>query len=152
MQIGLGVMGYPMAANVRKYMDPEATLYVNDVVRSACDRFVAEFSSYGSVVIAETAKEAATRASIILSIVPKVANVRQVYLDPCSGILAAPEAADRLMLECSTMDVDSAREIGKKITEAGRGIYVDTPVSVRGQNLYSVQHNTKSHRVALSEL
>jgi len=123
-------MGYHMAGHLRKNMPSSATFLINDVITSVLERFVAEFSSYGPIKIVATAKEAASGAKTVISIVPSAKNVRQVFLDDTSGIIQAPKDVDRLLLECSTIDLKTTREVHKKIAEAGVGSYVDTPVSV----------------------
>lgn len=123
-------MGYPMASNIRRKMSPNATLYVNDVYRPACARFMSEFRNYGPVEITESAKEAAENASVVVSIVPAAEDVRQVYLDKLTGVIAATRNPTRLILECSTIDTKSAIAVGEELRSAGAGIYVDTPVSV----------------------
>ncbi|KXJ87805.1 putative 3-hydroxyisobutyrate dehydrogenase [Microdochium bolleyi] len=135
--IGLGAMGYGMAKNVRQRMDRNATLYVNDVNRAACEAFKAEFSSLGAIEIAESARLVAEHALRVVSIVPSAEHVRDVYLNGETGVVAAkgrdsaaqPLDFMRLYLECSTIDVASAREIGTALQQAGMGTYVDGPVS-----------------------
>ena len=123
-------MGWGMATNVRKKMSSKATLYVNDINRSACERFVNENSSHGPIEIIDTAKEVASKAPLIISIVPASQHVRQVYLDKENGVIAAKPDGNRLMLESSTIDIDTTREVGKAIMDAGIGRYIDAPVSV----------------------
>ena len=127
---GLGAMGYGMAMNIRKNIPSESTLYINDVNRAACDRFVTEFGSFGPVKIVDSAREVAESALTIISIVPAATHVKQVYLDSQSGIIAAKAKPDRLMLECSTIDAETAKEVGETLENVGAGVYIDTPVSV----------------------
>ncbi|VUC37773.1 unnamed protein product [Clonostachys rosea] len=133
--IGLGAMGYGMAANVRQKMDPSGILYINDVYRPSCEKFKAEFSAVGPVEILDSAKSIAEKAQTIVSIVPTGNNVRDVYLDPSTGVIAARPSADssqnsqRLYLECSTIDVATAKDVVAQLKDAGMGSYVDTPVS-----------------------
>ncbi|OAP57939.1 hypothetical protein AYL99_08677 [Fonsecaea erecta] len=127
--IGLGNMGYRMAVNLRKKMDPEATLYVYDVVEAACQLFSDQCSGYGKIVVATSSREVATKCPTLLSIVPMSKHVRQVYLDPENGVIAAPKDRNRLMLECSTIEIKATQDVGREVMAAGAGIYVDTPVS-----------------------
>ncbi|ETI27675.1 hypothetical protein G647_00124 [Cladophialophora carrionii CBS 160.54] len=126
---GVGVMGYAMASNIRKKMSPNARLYVNDVNRSASERFAREFGRHGSIYVVDSAIEAATHAKVVISIVPGAADIREVFLDPVRGVVAAPKDADRLMLDCSTIDCQSSRTVGEKMRDAGSGTFVDAPVS-----------------------
>ena len=123
-----------MATNVRKKMSSKATLYVNDINRSACENFVKVNSSYGPIEISDTAKEVASKAPVLISIVPASQHVRQVYLDKENGVIAAKPDDNRLILESSTIDVDTTREVGKAVMDAGLGRYVDAPVSVRSDH------------------
>lgn len=127
-------MGYPMAGNVRKKMPPSATLYIYDVVDAACQRFVQNFKAFGPIEVVHSSREAAERSGTLISMVPTSDNAREVYLDKEKGVIAASTDADRLILECSTIDVRSTQAIGNQITNAALGIYIDTPVSggVRG--------------------
>lgn len=83
----------------------------------------------GKIEIARSSKEVASKCQTLLTIVPTSENVRQVFLDPENGVIAAPEDPNRLMLECSTIDIKATRDVGKQIMEAGMGTYVDAPVS-----------------------
>lgn len=123
-------MGYHMAGHIRKNMPSSAIFLINDVVASVCQRFFNEFNRYGPIKVVANAKEAASRAKIVISIVPSATNVRDVFLDPETGIIRAPKDTDRLLLECSTIDLKTTREVGAIMAEAGAGTYVDSPVSV----------------------
>ncbi|KAF1949060.1 3-hydroxyisobutyrate dehydrogenase-like protein [Byssothecium circinans] len=127
--IGLGAMGYAMAANVRKKMPSTSTLYINDINASACERFVCAYSSHGLIEIVSTARDAASNAKYVVSIVPAAVDVKKVYLDEKDGVIAGTKDAERVLCECSTIDVQSTREVGEKLKEHGMGTYVDTPVS-----------------------
>ncbi|KAK3208409.1 hypothetical protein GRF29_77g609501, partial [Pseudopithomyces chartarum] len=127
--IGLGAMGYAMASNIRKKMSTDATLYINDINSSACVRFKDEHSSYGNIEIVSTAREAANDANVVISIVPGASDVKQVYLDETHGVIAATKNSERILCECSTIDVQTTREVGEKLKAAGLGTYIDTPVS-----------------------
>jgi len=124
-------MGYAMAMNIRQKMPSSSTLYINDINASACARFQSEHRSHGPVEIVSTAREAAENASVLISIVPGAADVKAVYLDEKTGVVAATKNGERLMLECSTIDVESTKEVGTKLGDAGLGTYIDAPVSVR---------------------
>lgn len=123
-------MGYGMAMNIRQKMPQTATLIITDVFRPSCEKFRAEFSSHGPIEIVDSAREVAARAGTVISIVPAAKDVRQVYLDAQTGVIAAPPNPERLMLECSTIDVETARDVGETLAKADAGVYIDTPVSV----------------------
>jgi 3-hydroxyisobutyrate dehydrogenase len=123
-------MGYEMAKNVRQKMPVGSTLFVNDISRAQCEKFLKEFHTLGPVEIVETACEVAEKARIIISIVPAALHVKDVYLNPKTGVIAAPKDSNRLILECSTIDSESTIEVGTALKDAGVGTYIDTPVSV----------------------
>lgn len=123
-------MGYAMASNTRKKMHESATLYINDINASARSRFKDEYSTHGPIEIVPTAREAAENAKVVISIVPGARVVKQVYLDDTDGVIAAERDEERVLCECSTIDVKSTKEVGEKLRERGLGTYVDTPVSV----------------------
>ncbi|KAL2832187.1 NAD binding domain of 6-phosphogluconate dehydrogenase-domain-containing protein, partial [Aspergillus pseudoustus] len=127
--IGLGRMGYRMAANLRRALPASTTLYVNDLNSAACEKFKREVGEHGPVEIAPTAMDAASNASTVFSIVTASAHVRSVYLDEETGVVNAPPDPDRLMLECSTIDLGTTREVQAAIAEAGVGVFLDAPVS-----------------------
>ena len=125
-------MGYQMAGNLRKKTPASNILYVNDVDEATCDRFAREFDSFGPVQVVASAKQAASNAKTVVSMVPAARHVRAVYLDEETGVINAPRDSERLLLDCSTIDVDSTKDVGLRIMAAGLGTYVDAPVSVRG--------------------
>jgi len=127
--VGLGAMGYGMASNIRKKIPSSSVLYIYDVARPACDKFVSEFGQFGRIEIAQSVREAASNANVFISSLPSMEVVRKVYLDDGNGVLAAPTDPDRLLLESSTNETALAREISEKLAVASKGIYVDTPVS-----------------------
>lgn len=134
-------MGYAMAGNIRQKASPETTLYVNDVHRPFCDKFVEEFGRHGPIKIVNSAREVAELSQVVISIVPAAEHVRAVYLDESSGVIAASKSSGRLMLECSTIDAQTTREIGEALKTAGAGQYIDTPVSVSLTPFFNLASN-----------
>ena len=128
-----------MASSIRRRMPSTSTLWINDINASACSRFASQHSSFGPIEIVPTAREAADNASVLISIVPGAQDVKNVYLDEETGVIAAGKAGEggRLMLECSTIDVESTKEVGRKLGENGAGTYIDAPVSVRFLLIFS---------------
>ncbi|KAF2682347.1 6-phosphogluconate dehydrogenase C-terminal domain-like protein [Lentithecium fluviatile CBS 122367] len=118
-----------MASNIRKKIPSESTLYVNDINATACSRFKEEYGTYGPTEIVSTAREAAENAKFVISIVPGAVDVKKVYLDENTGVVAAKKDDERVLCECSTIDVKSTREVGEVLKKRGMGVYVDTPVS-----------------------
>ncbi|OGE46975.1 hypothetical protein PENARI_c081G12066 [Penicillium arizonense] len=127
--IGLGAMGYGMASNLRKNIPLSSTLFVYDVDRAVCDKFKIEFSGHGPIETNESIKETVEYAHVLVSSLPSLGAVRDVYLDGATGVLAARPNPNRLIVETSTMETSSATEVAQKLAEAKAGYYVDAPVS-----------------------
>ncbi|KAF4967734.1 hypothetical protein FSARC_4795 [Fusarium sarcochroum] len=127
--IGLGAIGYPMAASIRGGLSSKSVLHVFDVHKPACQRFYDEFISLGPIEIQNSPRQIASKADVVISMVPGPREVSHVYLDYKDGIISANRNEGRLLVECSTIDVATAKDVARQIKEAGRGIYVDAPVS-----------------------
>ncbi|OAP57936.1 hypothetical protein AYL99_08674 [Fonsecaea erecta] len=121
-------MGYGMAGNVRKKMSPSAKLLVHDVSRDACERFVQEFADLGPIEIVGSPKAGVDQSGTLITSVPSGKNVQEVYLEGTGAVIRASKR-DRIILECSTVDVQTTRDVGSKVIEAGIGHYFDSPVS-----------------------
>ncbi len=116
--IGLGKMGAPMAANLLK---AGHRLKVYDVAPQGVQRAVgAGAEEAGSL------REAVAGVEAVLTMLPAGAEVRAVYLGP-DGILAAA-APGTLFMDCSTIDVATARAVAAEAEKAGMAM-VDAPVS-----------------------
>lgn len=116
--IGLGKMGAPMAANLLK---AGRRLKVYDVAPAGVDRLVEAGAEK-----AEGLQDAVSGAEAVVTMLPSGAEVRSVYLGP-DGILAAG-APGVLFMDCSTIDVETAREVAAEAQRVGMGM-VDAPVS-----------------------
>jgi 3-hydroxyisobutyrate dehydrogenase len=75
-------------------------------------------------VAAKTAAEAVKDADVVITMLPAGAHVRQVYAE--SVLPTAKPGA--LLIDCSTIDVDSARAVGEQAKAAGFD-FADAPVS-----------------------
>lgn len=116
--IGLGNMGLPMAENLLKAGHQVEGVDVNP---SAIDKLVA---LGGSAV--ETAKIAAARGDVVITMLPAGAEVREVYLG--TGAVLENAQPGTLLIDCSTIDVETARAVAG--AAAGRGLLMlDAPVS-----------------------
>jgi 3-hydroxyisobutyrate dehydrogenase len=114
--IGLGNMGGGMAANlVKAGHEVRAFDLSEDALKAAKDSGCKAFTS---------AKEAVEGVEAVVSMLPNGAIVRSVYADDVIG--HAPEGA--ALLDCSTIDVATAREVISMAEEAGYDM-VDAPVS-----------------------
>jgi 3-hydroxyisobutyrate dehydrogenase len=108
--IGLGNMGGPMAANLAK-AGHEVTGF--DMADVAID----------GVTMAASGVEAAKGADVVITMLPNGQILRAVAGD----IIPAMEKGAALV-DCSTVDVDSARAVAEQAAEAGL-LSVDAPVS-----------------------
>ena len=117
--IGLGNMGAPMAANLVK-AGHSVTGY--DIVPAALQALTAAGGK-----VASSAAEAARGATIVITMLPAGEHVRDVWLHQ-GGLLEAVKSAKPLLIDCSTIDVDSARAV-TAVAEAAGLAMLDAPVS-----------------------
>src|SRR5690349_5668005 len=116
--IGLGNMGLPMAQNLLKAGHQVEGVDVN---LSAVEKLKA---AGGAGV--ETAKSAAARADVVITMLPSGKEVREVYLDS-SGIIENANSGT-LLIDCSTIDVETARVVASE-AEKKDLLMLDAPVS-----------------------
>lgn len=116
--IGLGHMGYPMAQNLIKAGHAVAGF---DVDSAAADRL----SAVGGVV-ASSIDIACAGAEVVITMLPSGKEVREVYLGRGGVLASAPDGA--LLIDCSTIDVESARAVAAaaRVNELRM---IDAPVS-----------------------
>jgi 3-hydroxyisobutyrate dehydrogenase len=114
--IGLGHMGGGMAPNLAKAgHDVRAFDLVPEAVQHATE---------GGCTAAGSAAEAVKDAEVVITMLPAAQHVRAVYEKD-----VAPNAAPgTLLIDCSTIDVASARDVGEAMKAAGFD-FVDAPVS-----------------------
>lgn len=120
-----------MAASIRRNILKTSVMHVFDVHRPACERFRDEFGSIGPIEIHGSPRDVASKADVVVSMVPGAPEVEHVYLNSEDGIIAASKNSHRLLIECSTIDTETARKVASQIQAAGQGTYADAPVSVR---------------------
>ena len=113
--IGLGNMGGPMAANLVR---AGHVVTGHDLVPALCEAAVAE-----GVTIAASGLEAVTETDIVVTMLPAGKHVVSVWSDIVPAI---PKGA--LVIDCSTIDVESARRAHAIAAEAGLAS-LDAPVS-----------------------
>lgn len=119
--IGIGNMGYPMARNL---IAAGHEVHAYDLSARALERVLA-----AGARAASTMAEALAGAEAVLTMVPEGRLVRAVYTGGGSGdgiIGLAPD--DALLVDCSTIDVATAREIAARAAQAGYEM-LDAPVS-----------------------
>jgi 3-hydroxyisobutyrate dehydrogenase len=114
--IGLGNMGGPMAANLAKAQHHVTAFDLSDAaVKAAVDKGAHRAAS---------AVEAVKGAEIVVTMLPAGKHVREVYeKDVLPNV-----GKGVLLIDCSTIDVDSARHVAALAGKAGLDM-VDAPVS-----------------------
>ena len=117
--IGLGNMGAPMAANLVK---AGHTVTGYDLVPAALQALTAAGGK-----TATSAAEAAKGADVVITMLPEGAQVREVWLHQ-GGLIEAVKDAKPLLIDCSTIDVESARTVTAAAEAAGLEM-LDAPVS-----------------------
>ena len=116
--IGLGNMGAPMAANLLK---AGHRVIGFDLASAVLEKLAAAGGQK-----AASAAEAIAAADIVITMLPAGPQVREVYLGN-SGILGRA-AQGALLIDCSTIYVDTARAVAAAAGEAGFDM-LDAPVS-----------------------
>jgi len=112
--IGLGNMGAPMARNLIRAGHEVAGF---DIVPAAME-------SVPGARRTASAAEAATGAEVVITMLPASAHVREAWLGSGGLMAAAPPGA--LLIDASTVDVGTAREVA---AAAGGRDVLDAPVS-----------------------
>ena len=114
--IGLGNMGGPMAANLAKAQHHVMAFDLSDAAVSAAVEKGAHKAA--------SAAEAVKGAEIVVTMLPAGKHVREVYeKDVLPNV-----AKGTLLIDCSTIDVESARHVAALAEKAGMDM-VDAPVS-----------------------
>ncbi len=116
--VGLGNMGGPMALNLVKHGHQVVGF---DVSTNACARLVA-----GGGKTAESIADALKAAEIVITMLPAGNQVEEVYAGP--GGVFAHTPAGALLIDCSTIDVATARSVTAMASEKGFSM-LDAPVS-----------------------
>ncbi|HEY8950048.1 MAG TPA: 3-hydroxyisobutyrate dehydrogenase [Rhizomicrobium sp.] len=115
--IGVGNMGGPMARNLLKAGHKVTAFDLSDAV---LDPVLKAGASKGA-----NANDAVKDADIVITMLPAGHHVRSVYLD--NGVLNAAKKGT-LLIDSSTIDVDSARAVHAAAEKAGF-LFLDAPVS-----------------------
>ncbi|MBI1250349.1 MAG: 3-hydroxyisobutyrate dehydrogenase [Alphaproteobacteria bacterium] len=114
--IGLGNMGSGMAANQAKAQHKVRAFDLSDAALKRAAENGCETAS--------SVADAVKGAEIVITMLPAGQHVRQVYAEQ-----VAPNAKQgALFIDCSTIDVDSARWTGAEMAKAGFR-FADAPVS-----------------------
>lgn len=117
--IGLGNMGAPMAHNLLK---AGHQLSVFDLNAAAVENLVGA----GALPVDSPTAIAQGNAELIITMLPAAAHVKSVYLGE-NGLIARSRTGV-MLIDCSTIDPHSAREVAKAAAEHGNPM-LDAPVS-----------------------
>ncbi|MCP9479977.1 3-hydroxyisobutyrate dehydrogenase [Marisediminitalea aggregata] len=116
--IGLGNMGVPMAANLVRNGE---SVVVFDLVADA----VKQLEDKGAMAAASP-QEAVKNADVVVTMLPAAQHVKSLYLGE-QGIIAHAKTG-ALFIDCSTIDAQSAKEVGAGAINSGYA-FIDAPVS-----------------------
>jgi 3-hydroxyisobutyrate dehydrogenase len=116
--IGLGNMGYPMAQNLIKGGHAVTGF---DIDSAAAERLTAVAGKVASAIDVVCAG-----AEVVITMLPSGNEVREVYLGSGGVLASAPDGA--LLIDCSTIEVESARAVAAaaRVNELRM---IDAPVS-----------------------
>lgn len=114
--IGLGNMGGPMAANLVKAQHQVAAYDLSDKALAAA----VENGAHKAASIAD----AVNGAEVVITMLPAGKHVREVY----EGTVIGAAGRGTLLIDCSTIDVESARVVAAAAAKAGLDM-LDAPVS-----------------------
>jgi 3-hydroxyisobutyrate dehydrogenase len=116
--IGLGNMGMPMAQNLLKA--------AHEVTGFDLDAHATELLAANGGTSANSVADACTAAEVVITMLPAGEQVRDVYLG-AGGVLASVAPAT-LLIDSSTIDVQTARDVAQAAQDKGLAM-VDAPVS-----------------------
>ena len=117
--IGVGNMGLPMAENLKK---SGKKIKVFDVSKKTID-----IAREKKLDVVDDFNELITKeVSTVITMLPEGKHSKEVFLGE-NGIINKV-SKDCLLIDCSTIDIQTSKEIGKKATENGIKM-IDAPVS-----------------------
>jgi 3-hydroxyisobutyrate dehydrogenase len=116
--IGLGNMGLPMAQNLVRAGHAVEGFDLGAKAKEA--------AAAAGIAVAASLGDALAGAEVVITMLPAGPQVRSVYAGE-GGVLATA-AADTLFIDCSTIDVETAREVAGLAEGQGMAM-LDAPVS-----------------------
>jgi len=117
--IGVGNMGLPMAENLKK---SGKKIKVFDVSKKTID-----IAREKKLDVVDDLNELITKeVSTVITMLPEGKNSKEVFLGE-NGIINKV-SKNCLLIDCSTIDIQTSKEIGKKATDSGIKM-IDAPVS-----------------------
>jgi 3-hydroxyisobutyrate dehydrogenase-like beta-hydroxyacid dehydrogenase len=117
--LGLGIMGYPMAANLAR---AGFELSVWNRTRSRADRFASDHPAH----TADSPREAARHSDVTITMVPDVPEVEQVLLGRGGAVEGMRDGA--LAIDMSTIAPTASVRIGERLNDQGID-FLDAPVT-----------------------
>ena len=115
--IGLGIMGRPMALNLKNGGHDLYLFSRSGVAQALLD---------AGGVACGSAKEVAEQAEVIITMVPDTPQVEEVLF--AEGGIAAGLSAGKIVVDMSSISPIATKEFAKRINELGCD-YLDAPVS-----------------------
>ena len=119
--VGIGNMGWPMAANVARAGFP---LTVFDADRGRAQKFAAEFGAKAAPSLADLGRA----ADIVVTMLPTGAIVRAALLENEAGALAASLAKGSIVVDMSSSEPVGTQQLGAALAKRGIAL-IDAPVS-----------------------
>ncbi|CAG1010478.1 MAG: NAD(P)-dependent oxidoreductase [Rhizobiaceae bacterium] len=119
--LGLGVMGYPMAAHLKNKGGHDVTVYNRTAARA--EKWVAEHGGRS----APTPADAADGKDFVFACVGNDDDLREVAIGPSSGAFSAMKKG-AIFIDNTTASAEVARELAEKADARGFG-FLDAPVS-----------------------
>ena len=117
--IGLGNMGAPMVVNLIKAG--------HDVTGHDINHAVVQKMAADGVKMGRSATETARGAEVVITMLPTGQEVRDVWLHQ-GGLMEAVKGGSPLLIDCSTIDVETARTVSESARRTGLAM-LDAPVS-----------------------
>ena len=119
--VGIGNMGWPMAANVARAGFP---LAVADTDRARTQRFAAEFGAKAAASLADLGQA----SDVVVTMLPTGGIVRAALLENESGALAASLAQGTVAVDMSSSEPVGTQQLAAVLAKRGIAL-VDAPVS-----------------------
>ncbi|KAF5586544.1 NAD(P)-binding protein [Fusarium pseudoanthophilum] len=136
--IGLGVMGWGMANNIRSKIAESDNVCVCELNKERLGQWLAQAPGKAPLKVAQTPKEVVEHSDVVFTMLPAGPHVADVFTNPKTGILSADAChlKKKLFLECSTIDIETSLNIAGQVKKLANCVFVDAPVSggVHGAN------------------
>jgi len=121
-----------MAKNLQKKLPPTDTIRVYDINTNALQQFVdeAQNSSGGAAVKLARGVREASENSTTITVLPEPSHVKNVFAQILKPPLSTEALiAERLFIDCSTIDPTSSKEVANAVHSTQQGRFVDAPMS-----------------------